>query len=401
MARIFGTLLGKGRPLAKARAAELRGELAQAAALFASAGRPDEAARVMVLRGDAEPDPEQRLRHYGLALATAPEGSGVHAHARRKHSSAVIAMAAGAPVTAAVRRDLARAASELEAIGDHGPAAGAYARAGDVERQARALARAGDVDALDELLAEEQRRDREAIARRKAHDDIALLVASGRRRDAAALARQCADEGVRERGRSIERKRIAGSTVNVRVRGKDMAIVLGDEIVIGRAPEHPAPATSGPQRSAGGIAVVAATVSRRHVAIGRRDGQVVVRDLGSRNATTLRGVALAGEALVGDGVELLLGRDVPLVVRPASEIGGAAAIEVAGRRWIAPLGPAMLGVGRWRLNRGEDGWIELGTSDDPPAFAGTLRLERSVTLLAGDAISVERAGEPVLEVRPA
>ena len=118
MARIFGTLLGNGRSLAQARAAELRGELAQAAALFAGAGRPDEAARVMVLRGDAELDPAQRLRHYLQALATAPEGSGMRTHARRKHSSAVVAMAADAPMTAAFRRDLAHAASELEAMGD-------------------------------------------------------------------------------------------------------------------------------------------------------------------------------------------------------------------------------------------------------------------------------------------
>ena len=37
--------------LARARAAELRGELAQAATLFAEAGRADEAARVMILCG--------------------------------------------------------------------------------------------------------------------------------------------------------------------------------------------------------------------------------------------------------------------------------------------------------------------------------------------------------------
>ena len=47
--------------LAQARAAELRGELAQAAALFAQAGRLDEASRVMLIRGDGEADPAARL----------------------------------------------------------------------------------------------------------------------------------------------------------------------------------------------------------------------------------------------------------------------------------------------------------------------------------------------------
>jgi len=400
MARIFGALLGKGRSLAQARAAELRGELAQAAALFVCAGRTDEAARVMVLRGDAELDPGQRLRHYVQAIATAPEGSTARAHARRKHSSAIIAMAGDAPMTAAVKRDLARAASELEALGDHAHAALAYARASDVEGQARALARAGDVEALDELLGQEQERDRDAVARRRAYDDMALLIASGRRRDAAAMAHASADEALRERGRVIERQRIAGCIVKAIVRGRQMAIALGDEIVIGRAPELAAPAGGGPHAPGpvGAIRVVAAAVSRRHVAIARRNGQVVLRDLGSRNATVLRGLALSGEALVGDGIEVRLGRDVQLIVRPASEIAGAVAIEIAGMRYIAPLGPAMLGVGRWRLDRGDDAWLELATSDDPPAFAGAFRLGMSVTLLAGDVLSAERGGAPVLEM---
>jgi hypothetical protein len=403
MARILGRLLAKGRSIAQARAAELRGELAQAAALFACAGRLDEAARVMVLRGDGEPDLSQRLRHYVQALAVAPEGSSMRVHVRRRHSSTVVAMAAEAPITAALKRDLANAAAELEAIGDHGPAARAYAYAGDIEGQARTLALAGEVDALDRLLDEEQRRDRDVISRRGARDEMALLIASGRRREAATMARASADDAVRERGRSIELQRVAGSIVNAIVRGRRMAIALGDEIVIGRAPEGAAStarARPGPG-SAGVIAVAGAAVSRRHVAIARHNnGEVVVRDLGSRNATTLGGRALSGDALVGDGVELRLGRNVPLVVRPASEIAGAVAIEVAGMRCIAPLGPAILGVGRWRLERGEDAWVELSTDDDPPAFAGSFRLVTIVTLLAGDKLAEERGGSPAFEVRP-
>jgi FHA domain-containing protein len=403
MARIFGTLLGKGRALAQARAAELKGELPQAAALFAGAGRLDEAARVMVLRGDAEPDLAQRLRHYLQAVATAPDGSSMRTHARRKHATAVVAMAADAPTTEASRRDLTRAASELEAMGDYAHAAHAYALASDIDGQARTLARAGDVEALDQLLAEQQARDREAIARRHTYDEVTLLSASGRRRDAAATARASLDEGLRERGRSLEERRVAGDIVHATVRGSGISIVLGDEIVIGRAPDQISPDADGDRLggSVGGIVVAAAAVSRRHVAIARRNGEVVVRDLGSRNATTLRGSALSGEAAVGDGLELRLGRDVPLLVLPASEIAGAVAIEVAGLRFIAPLGPAMLGVGRWRLERGPDAWVELATDDDPPSFSGAFRLAAAITLLDGDAISAERGGPPVFTVRRA
>ena len=106
--------------------------------------------------------------------------------------------------TEASRRDLARAASELEAMGDFAHAARAYALASDIDGQARTLARAGDVEALDQLLGEQQARDREAIARRHTYDEVILLSASGRRRDAAATARTSLDEGLRERGRSLD-----------------------------------------------------------------------------------------------------------------------------------------------------------------------------------------------------
>jgi hypothetical protein len=140
-------------------------------------------------------------------------------------------------------------------------------------------------------------------------------------------------------------------------------------------------------------------VSRQHLTIARRGEDVVVRDLGTRNGTLLRGLALAGEVRVGEGLELRLGKEVPLVVRPTDELPGAVALELAGARYVAPLGPARLGVGAWRLERGVDGWIELATDDDPPAFAGALRLAARVTLISGDRVARERGGEPVFEVR--
>jgi hypothetical protein len=393
MARIFGRVFGKGGHLAHARALELRGELAQATVLFARAGRLDEAARVMVLRGDAESDPSARLRHYVQAVATAPAGSSVGAQARRKRSSTVVAIAADAPMTEALRQDLVGAASELEALGDHARAAQAFARAGDVEGQARALEKAGDIDALDALLVGQQTRDRETFARRRATDEVVMLIASGQRREAAAMARTSADEALRERGRSVEQSRVAQSVVNATLRGKNVAIVLGDEVVVGRAQEQ-----EGSSLATGTITIASAALSRRHLAVTRRGADVIVRDLGSRNATSLRGLALAGDVSIGSGIELRLGREVPLVIRPTRELAGAVAIEVDGAHWIAPLGPAVLGVGRWRLERGDDAWVELATDDDPPPFSGSLRLVMRVTLLAGDSFAAVPGGAPVLEV---
>jgi hypothetical protein len=239
------------------------------------------------------------------------------------------------------------------------------------------------VEKLDALLLGQQGRDRETRARRETHEEVLTLVASGRRREAVAMALASGDEAVRERGRGVEARRIAGEVVAVSLAGRQITMVLGAEVIVGRV---------------AAIAVASAALSRQHLAVARRGNDVVVRDLGSRNGTLLRGLALAGEAVVGEGIELRLGKEVPLVVRPSTELPGAVSLEIAGARYVAPLGDARLGVGAWRLERAPDGWAELATDDDPPAFAGALRLAPRVTLLRGDAISRERGGPAVLRV---
>ncbi|HEY5145120.1 MAG TPA: FHA domain-containing protein, partial [Polyangiaceae bacterium] len=141
-------------------------------------------------------------------------------------------------------------------------------------------------------------------------------------------------------------------------------------------------------------------------------GGVWVRDLGSHNGTTLRAVPLTDEVAMGDGLELRLGREVLLVVRPAEDWPGAVALEVAGSRYVAPLGPARLGVGEWQLESAgvhhvplasavgveidPDRWVELVTGEQPLAFFADLQLAHRVSLLVGDVLAAERGGEPVL-----
>ena len=78
-------------------------------------------------------------------------------------------------------------------------------------------------------------------------------------------------------------------------------------------------------------------------------------------------------------------------------MAGAVEIELAGSTWLAPLGPAPLGVGGWRLELASDGWVELA-SGDPPAFLRDVALVERTTLLTGDAISEARGGAAVLRV---
>jgi hypothetical protein len=389
---VFDRLFGRGDARA-ARKAELTGELAQAVVLWAEAGRPDEAARVMLLRGDAESDPRTRLRHYTQAVATAPEGHEIKREARRKRASLTVTLAGDAAVSMVARGDVIAAAKDLEAIGDSAQAAEAYALAGDTEGEARALAKAGDVDKLEDLLASRQSKERGERRRQEAHGQIDLFFTGGRRREALLAAEaftqeQPEDAIARERVQSIAGRRVKGPVVRVVLGETPLTLVLGDEVVVGR--------------TEGSLTIASHAISRRHLSIARAGAQpwseVLVRDLGSRNGTQLRGMALAGAVSVGMGLELSLGREVPLRLAPSDALTGATALDLHGERYVAPLGPAKLGIGAWRLEVASDGWLELVTDDAPTALMDGMTLVARVTLLVGDVFARERGGGPVLRV---
>jgi hypothetical protein len=381
----------------KGRSAEDRGDFAQAAALYAEAGLLEEAARVTILRGDAETRPNARLRHYARAATLAPESSPWRARALTKRALAVVVLASNGPVTAVARRDLGMAARELEALGEHELAADAYGRAGDRGAQLRALERAGSIESIELLLDAENDRERAVRARRSQNDEFAFLVAGGRRREALALAYASDDPGLRQRGDAITSRRLWGTHAHVSVRGRRMHLLLGDELVIGRAPDVAPHEDFRPPSRRAALVLGAPSLSRSHLSIFRRDGAVFVRDLESRHGTTLRGFAL-GEVAMGEGIKLVLGGAVAVALRPAMVLEGAVEVTVDSACYIAPLGPASLGVGRWRIERAADDWLEIVTDGEPPAYSGGLEWPPRATLLAGDAIATERGGTCEVEV---
>jgi hypothetical protein len=392
LARFFGRFGGRARRAALARKAELSGDLARAAVLYAEAAMLDESARVMILRGDGEPDPAKRLAHFTQAAATAAAGGETARAAKKKRAMLVLALGGEGAISAATRHDLDEAARDLEAIGDQESAAKAYARLGDVEGEARALQQAGDVDKLEFLLTMQGDKDRAARKRVDAHREVELLVASGRRREALAAAvafaadapEQASREAMTARAEQIRGRRVAGPTVRLSLRGRALTLVLGDEIVVGR--------------TEGALQIASNAVSRRHLAIARDGDAIVLRDLGSRNGTHLRGLALGGAVTVGDGIDLRLGKEVPLRIAPTSAIAGAVEIDLAGDRYVAPLGDAPLGVGTWKLELAPDGWVELVTEPTTPALIGGVQLVTRTTLLVGDAIATARNEEATLRV---
>jgi hypothetical protein len=388
----FWPRMGKARDLATAaRRAELQGDLARAAQLWADADRADEAARVMLLRGDAEPSTSLRLQHYVQAVALAPPGHAVRDIARRKRALLALGVARQGATSAAARQDLLEAALELESLGEHVHAADAYALAGDVEGEARALVQGGEVDRLEDVLGRD--RDRTSAERRRQTTSLEIerLLSGGDRRLALVKASAAAEErredaSATERVRAIRARRAEGPSVTIELRGRRMRLVLGDEVVIGR--------------SEGAIQLASHAVSRRHLGIARAEDRIVLRDLGSRNGTELRGMRIAGAIPVpmDEGLVLKLGGEVAVLLSRAEEIDGALAIEVAGAKYVAPLGVARLGIGAWRLVTGEDGWVELVTDDAPFAHLGGARLGPRTALLSGDAFTETRGGAVVLRI---
>lgn len=388
---------GKGRLAAQARAAELRGELGEAAELFAQSGNLEEVARIMVLRGDGETDARARLQFFTQAAKTAPEGTETNKGARLKRAELLLALAGDTAVSAVARHEVIEAAKDLEAIGEPLKAAEAFARAGDKEGEARALQAAGDVDRLEFLLSTEQYKERVSRSRDERTKDVDVMIGCGKRREALQaldelLAETPDDAPLRERANGLRARRILAPAVAIEAvastggRGgasERYDLVTGDEVVIGR--------------TAGAIKVPSNAVSRQHLRIAREGASIIVADLQSRNGTQLRGINLAGSLPVGDGIELKLGKEVPLRITPSKLLDGAIEIDVAGEKYFACLGPTRTPVSGLELAVGADGWIEL-LPRGARAFTGDVELVPRATLLVGDAISTSRGGAPLLRI---
>ncbi len=385
---VFDRFFGKGRDAERARKAELRGDFVKAIELFVEAERPTEAARVMVLRGDAEPDHRVRLVHYTHASRTAPEGTDENKAARKKRARLILALSGDVALSAVHKRDVEDAAAELEAIGEHDEAAKAYASLGDPEGEARALTSAGDVDRLEFLLASEQHKDRGERKRRDRQAEVDLLLTSGRRREALELlellARENPDDApVRERIASLRARLAKGPILALSLSGARLWLAFVKEVIVGR--------------SEGTVLVPSNAVSRRHLSISLEGTEILVRDLGSRNGTQLRGLPMRGALPVGEGLEITLGREVPVKLTPSRALPGALEIIVAGQHVTTSFGPLKLGVGDWTLCEATDGFIELRVKSPTPYLAG-VALGDGSTLLVGDVLTTQRGGPPVVKV---
>lgn len=188
--------------------------------------------------------------------------------------------------------DHALAGEALEAIGDHLAAANAYSAGGLVERMEAALAK-------DEDLHGRAHEEADAFA------DYQTAMRIGKRDDArTALVRSIAAAKTAGEYRrlldQLDTALLTAGKVELRRRNKPLVVACAaQKIVLGRD-------------QLCDLTLRAGGVSRQHAEIERVAGQFVLRDLDSRNGTSVAGMPLAGRVPLADAGRFALGDDCPL-----------------------------------------------------------------------------------------
>jgi len=266
----------------------------------------------------------------------------------------------------------ALAGEALETIGDHLAAANAYSAGGLVERMETALAK--DDDATGKA-----RDEKDAFA------GYETSMRVGRRDDARAeLVRAVAAASqlgeYRRKLDQLDTALLTAGRVELRRRGKPLIVVCAaPKLVLGRD-------------QLCDLTLRAGGVSRQHAEIERVDGAFVLRDLDSRNGTSVAGLPLAGRVPLAGAGSFGLGDecsldfelvDDRLIVRVANGIDRGVAL-VAGedgqRIELTPVGSSLDIVfqrGRPLLGRGA--CREVTFNDEP---LGDVRIQ----LIRGDRI---------------
>jgi hypothetical protein len=362
----------------RARARERAGDLAGALERYLDARLPEEAARLQLLRADAETRLAERLALFRSVPTMAPGGEAARVAASRAAKLRYELLRGRGAV---MKSETLAAAEELLAAGEARLAAEAFAEAGDREREIAALVQAGALQEVEEKLDASVARARTENVLGLAARTMQDLDRAGERRKALALAAQHAgDTTLRELARSIEQRLLRGPIVVLRVDGRDLTVALGEVVTVGRGDAT--------------CVVPSLQVSRVHLEILRdASGAPVVRDTGGKNGTFLGGARVAGELPVGEGLTLALGGEIPCRVAPAAR--GGVVVEVAGLSVHAPLGPLQTAVGA--VVPSDGGVVELRRGDSP-AYLGSLEAAPRIELALGDILSSERGGESRLAV---
>lgn len=381
----------------EALAKERAGDLEAAVDLYLEAGSPDEAARVLLLRADAETSAPRRIAFSGAAARTAADPElKKRALARKASIGFDVLKAQGGSL---LKSEVLGIARELEEAGELEKAADAFALAGDAEAEVRVLTAAGAIERLEDRLRVSETEARSMRTKSEILGKITDLDRTAERRAALEMAARYLAENddprVAHLARAIRARLARGPVVDLTIDGATRRYALGQEVTVGRGDAT--------------IVIASRAVSRRHVRIFRGEAGPMVEDLGTRNGTTLAGARLTGPIPIGGGVRLTLGTGVPCSLTPEAAPGVGSrgdaepspiVIEVAGDLIVAPLGE--LRVGPFEVGLEEAGELmfvalRAAAGGTRPALGG-YELAPLVELCVGDVIAEGRGGPIRLRV---
>lgn len=368
------------RPFERARQAEALGRIEAATALYLQAGARDEAARLLVLRADAAREPAERLLLLGQARECASGEAKTRLAVRRAELALDLAEQRARPL---MPSELSALGVEFEQLSEPELAARAFALAGDVDAEARSLVSAGDVERLEAVLDAEQQRQEGSRDRAALLERLRDLNRSGRRREALALAGDApgdADEAFAVLGRAIELRCCQRDPVSLELDERRLQVVFGNTLRIGRCDAN--------------LIVPSPAVSRVHLEVRRGARGPEAQDLGSHNGTWLRGARVSASLEVGPSLELSLGGEVRIGLKPWQD--GGVCCALSGRTVYAPLGP--LRVGAWTVSRASDGQLELEAAPGAGLVLNGLKVVAPIQLCRGDELSESIGGAVRLRV---
>lgn len=366
----------------RARRAEGRGDYRAAAALYAEADLPDEAASALLVHAARQTELDAKLAALRDALRwLEPRGS------RWQEVQTQIGMAlldqgqrrAGAP-TREEREQLEEAAERLEAAERFSEAATAYELLDRSDDMARCLQSAGDVERLEALLQESTAEARKERKLRSLVNEYEMALGVGARLEALAALENAVDlapddNAIADLLRRLESRLLRGTELRLRIAGKEVAFVGGLEVTLGREAD---------------VQVRGTGVSRRHAALRLEGDSVLVRDLESRNGTLLRGIPIAGELTLDGPTEIGLGDDVSVKVSAADGGLELEVLEGLDRGLRAHVGPGKLrSEGLAGAIHFEGGHPTFDPDPGAKTLLGRQKVAAEIVLLAGDRLEVD------------
>jgi tetratricopeptide (TPR) repeat protein len=376
----------------RALAAEAAGDYDEAARAYALAGERARVAAMHLYRAERASSPEAHLAELRAAVRWADPDEADGRDMRRRIARAMHSWAKRAGIVSESDRQVVREAAALfTEVGDHAGAAECHELVGDELQAAEAYQKAGELERLESVLAREEVRRKAARRVQEAFEEYRLHLAGGDRDAALAAIKLCAESSAdaerseyRRLHDALAAKMLGDGHVLIRSGGRDVTYAGVFPLALGReATCH--------------VVLRDAGISRVHAEIAFSDGKFVLKDLSSKNGTTLGGVRMAPESpllLSGNG-ELGVGEVCLFSFDAAPPLLRLTITRGLDRGRAVIAGPEALAVGDFADLRFVSGRPRLHARGGRSVSLNEVHAGSSVQLIRGDRVEV---GGELLEV---